>query len=147
MSSWQWAVGIESSLKSSKNMTGSFRDLTVYKKAFSLAMKIFDITKDFPVEEKYALIDQIRRSSRGTCRAIGEGYRKRQYPKHFSSKISDADMENTETQISLDFAKECNYIENPIYNELLSECEEIGKMLNHMIQNPEFYTPRNKTKF
>ena len=86
-------------------MKGSFRELVVYQKAFALAMKIFEITKDFPPVEKYELTDQIRRSSRAVCRAIGEGYRKRQYPKHFSSKISDADMENTETQVSLDFAE------------------------------------------
>ena len=88
-------------------MAGSFRDLTVFKKAFSLAMDVFDITKKFPSEEKFELTSQIRRSSRAVCRAIGEGYRKRQYPKHFSSKMSDADMENTETQVSLDFAKNC----------------------------------------
>jgi four helix bundle protein len=88
-------------------MVGSFRNLTVYKKAFSLAMEIFEITKLLPPEEKYELTSQIRRSSRAVCRAIGEGYRKRQYPKHFSSKMSDADMENTETQISLDFMKSC----------------------------------------
>jgi four helix bundle protein len=85
---------------------GNFRDLVVYQETFPLAMKIFEITKKFPVEERYELTDQIRRSSRAVCRAIGEGYRKRQYPKHFSSKMSDADMENTETQISLVFAQE-----------------------------------------
>ncbi|MEX1269228.1 MAG: four helix bundle protein [Balneolaceae bacterium] len=66
--------------------------------------------KSFPPEEKYALTDQVRRSSRSVCRAIGEGYRKRQYPKHFSSKMSDGDMENTETQVSMDFAQACGYI-------------------------------------
>jgi four helix bundle protein len=86
-------------------MHGSFRDLNVYKKAFAFAMRIFEITKKFPHEEKFELTDQIRRSSRSVCRAIGEGYRKRQYPRHFSAKISDADMENTETQVSLDFPK------------------------------------------
>ena len=86
---------------------GSFRDLTVYKKAFEFAMRIFNVTKEFPSEEKYELTDQIRRSSRAICRAIGEGYRKRQYPRHFASKISDADSENTETQVSLDFAMNC----------------------------------------
>ncbi len=60
-----------------------FRGLTVYSKAFALAMEIFEITKNFPAEEKYELTDQVRRSSRAVCRAIGEGYRKRQYPKHF----------------------------------------------------------------
>lgn len=122
---------------------GSFRDLTVYQKSFDLAMKIFEITKKFPDEEKYELKDQIRRSSRAVCRAIGEGYRKRQYPKHFSSKMSDADMENTETQISLDFAERCKYISKEEYTELLGNLEEVGRMLNHMIENPEKYSPRH----
>ena len=122
-------------------MTGSFRDLTVYKKAFDLAMRVFEITKEFPKEEKYELTDQIRRSSRAVCRAIGEGYRKRQYPKHFSSKMSDADMENTETQVSLDFAETCKYISQEQYQGLLNSSEEVGRMLNHMVENPEKYRP------
>ena len=124
-------------------MTGSFRDLTVYKKAFDLAMRVFEITKKFPPEEKYELTDQIRRSSRAICRAIGEGYRKRQYPKHFSGKMSDADMENTETQVSLDFAETCNYISQEEYQELLNNSEEAGRMLNHMVENPEKYRPKH----
>ena len=124
-------------------MVGSFRDLTVYKKAFELAMRIFEITKKFPPEEKFELTDQIRRSSRAVCRAIGEGYRKRQYPKHFSSKMSDSDMENTETQVSLDFALTCNYISHEEYQELLNDSEEVGRMLNHMVENPEKYGPKH----
>ena len=124
-------------------MAGSFRDLTVYQKAFAIAMKIFEITKKFPAEEKYELTDQIRRSSRAVCRAIGEGYRKRQYPKHFSSKISDSDMENTETQVSLDFALSCKYISQEEYKDLLDSLEEVGKMLNHMVENPEKYKPKH----
>ena len=120
---------------------GNFRDLVVYQKAFALAMKIFEITKKFPAEEKYELTDQIRRSSRAVCRAIGEGYRKRQYPKHFSSKMSDADMENTETQVSLDFAQNCKYITLEEYQALIDNLEEVGRMLNHMIENPEKYRP------
>jgi four helix bundle protein len=123
-------------------MEKGFRGLTVYKKAFELAMKIFEITKEFPSEEKYELTDQIRRSSRAVCRAIGEGYRKRQYPKHFSSKMSDSDMENTETQVSLDFAFECKYISQDQYNELIEKSEEVGRLLNHMVENPEKYMPR-----
>ncbi len=123
-------------------MAGSFRDLTIYKKAFSFAMEIFEITKTFPKEEKYELTDQVRRSSRSVCRTIGEGYRKRQYPKHFSSKMSDADMENTETQVSLDFSFSCGYISEDKYNDLIYKSEEIGRMLNHMIDNPEKYAPR-----
>jgi four helix bundle protein len=122
---------------------GSFRDLTVYKKSFDLAMRVFEITKKFPSEEKYELTDQIRRSSRAVCRAIGEGYRKRQYPKHFSSKMSDADMENTETQVSLDFALTCTYISEDEYQELLTGSEEVGRMLNHMVENPQKYCPKH----
>jgi len=123
-------------------MSGGFRELTVYKKAFSLAMEIFETTKRFPPEEKYELTDQIRRSSRAVCRAIGEGYRKRQYPKHFSSKMSDADMENSESQVSLDFALSCKYIKEEEYQELLEKSEEVGRMLNHMVEFPEKYKPR-----
>ena len=125
-------------------MAGSYRDLTAYKKAYSLAMDIFEITKKFPSGEKFELTDQLRRSSRSVCRAIGEGYRKRQYPKHFSSKMSDADMENTETQVSLDFAKDCKYILQKKHQELISKSEEVGRMLNHMVENPEKYQPRRK---
>ena len=120
-------------------MVRSFRDLTVYKKAFSFAMEVFELTKTFPSEEKYELTDQLRRSSRSVCRAIGEGYRKRQYAKHFSSKISDADMENTETQVSLDFAEACKYVTVEQNAQLRLKSEEIGKMLNHMIENPTNY--------
>jgi four helix bundle protein len=122
-------------------MKGSFRDLKAYQKSFAFAMRIFEITKSFPREEKYDLTDQIRRSSRAACRAIGEGYRKRQYPKHFSAKMSDADMENSETQISLDFAHACKYITLDEFQELLLMSEEIGRMLNHMILYPEKYKP------
>jgi len=102
-------------------------------------MDIYELTKSFPPEEKYALSNQLRRSSRSVCRAIGEGYRKRQYPNHFISKISDADMENTETQISLDFAMACNYISLETNQKLRRNLEEIGRMLNHMMENPEKY--------
>jgi four helix bundle protein len=124
-------------------MTGSFRDLKVYQKAFDFAMKIFEITKKFPSEEKFELTDQIRRSSRAVCRAIGEGYRKRQYPKHFSSKMSNADKENTETQVSLDFAETCKYISQEEYQELINNSEEIDRMLNHMVENPEKFLPKH----
>ena len=76
-------------------MSQSFKDLTVYKKAFDLAMEIFEISKSFPKEEKYSLTDQIRRSSRSVCTGIAEAYRKRNYPGYFVSKSSDADMEKT----------------------------------------------------
>lgn len=119
---------------------GTFRDLTVYKKAFALAMHIFKVSKDFPKEERYSLTDQIRRSSRSVCVNVGEGYRKRQYPAHFVSKASDADMENTETRLWLDFAYRCEYITDKVRVDLESKAAEIGKLLNHMVENPEKYT-------
>lgn len=118
-------------------MKESFRDLTVYKKAFDLAMKIFDCSKSFPKEETYSLTDQIRRSSRSVCTSIAEAYRKRRYEAHFISKISDADMENSETQVWLQFALDCNYLSKKIFDELIIISEEVGKLLNHMIENPK----------
>ena len=88
----------------------NFRNLTVYKKAFALAMEIFQITKKFPKEERYSLTDQIRRSSRSVCSCVGEAYRKRQYEAFFVSKSSDGDGENTETRVWLDVSMVCNYI-------------------------------------
>src|SRR6185436_15292762 len=92
------------------NNQRGFRDLKVYQLAFSLAKEIYALTKSFPKEEIYSMTDQIRRSSRSICVNIGEGYRKRKYPKYFSSKMTDADGECTETQIWLDFANDCDYI-------------------------------------
>ena len=114
----------------------SFRDLLAYKKSFGLAMKIFDLSKSFPREEKYSLIDQIRRSFRSVSANISESYRKRKYPKHFISKLTDSHAENAETQTWLEFAKECKYIEEETFNELIKESEEVGKLINYMINNP-----------
>ncbi len=97
---------------------GTFKDLTVYKKAFELAMEIFEISKSFPKEETYSLTDQIRRCSRSVCTSIAEAYRKRRYPMHFISKTSDADMENSETQVWLDFARECLFLKKEVSYEL-----------------------------
>ena len=114
-----------------------FRELKVYQKAFKLAMEIFWITKSFPKEEKYSLTDQIRRASRSVSANIGEAYRKRRYETHFISKLSDSDAENTETQVWLDFSMSCKYIENEKYKKLRLESEEVGKLLNFMMNNPD----------
>ena len=119
------------------NSKSGFRELQAYQKSFSLAMEIYDLTKSFPSEEKFSLIDQIRRSSRSVCANIGEAYRKRKYPKHFISKLSDSDAENTETQIWLDFALSLGFISKEKYTDLLTKSEEIGKLLNFMMNNPE----------
>ena len=119
-----------------------FKSLKAYQKAFKLAMKIFEISKAFPKEERYALIDQIRRSSRSVCANIAEGYRKRLYQKHFIAKLSDADMENSETSVWLDFALACRYINNDTHNDFVKESTEIGKLLGFMIQNPEKFNSK-----
>jgi four helix bundle protein len=117
----------------------NFRNLTVYKKAFALAMEIFQISKKFPKEEKFDLTSQIRRSSRSVCSSVGEAYRKREYERYFVNKASDADGENTETRVWLDFAYACNYITLDIWEDLESKAFEVGALLNHMIENPERY--------
>ena len=113
-----------------------FRDLVLYQKAFHNAMLIFEISKSFPNIEKFALTTQIRNCSRSVCSNIAEGYRKRRYPNHFISKYTDADMENSESIVWLDFALASRYISNPQHEDLISRVEEVGRMLNHAINNP-----------
>ncbi len=115
---------------------GKFRDLLVYKKGFILLMDIFEVSKCFPKNEMYSLTDQIRRSSRSVCSNVGEGYRKRQYPRHFISKLTDSAMENSETQVWLDVAFASKYISEETYNDLMKKSEEIDVLLNFMIRNP-----------
>ncbi len=119
-----------------------FKDLKVYQLAYELAMEIFNLSEDFPKEEKYSLTDQIRRSSRSVCSNIAEGYRKRIYPKHFVSIMTDADGEASETCVWLDFAKDCNYINENINIELTEKYDEVGRMLGSMIDHPEKFLPK-----
>jgi four helix bundle protein len=118
------------------------KDLKVYQKAYKAAMEIFRESKKFPKEEIYSLTDQVRRSSRSVCTNIGEGYRKRIYPKHFVSKLSDSDGECAETMIHLDFEKDRNYISEEKHKELIEEYLQIGKMLGSMMASPEKFTPK-----
>lgn len=111
--------------------------------AFEAAKEIFKISKSFPAEEKYSLTDQIKRSSRSVCTCIGEGYRKRKYPKYFSLKMTDADGEASETSIWLDFALSSDYIENNVHERMIKLYDEIGRMLSSMAENPEKFVPRN----
>ena len=117
----------------------SVKETTVYKKGFELAMEIFQASKSFPKEETYSLTDQVRRSSRSVCICLQEAYRKKRYPAHFISKVTDSDMENSETSGWLDFALACNYISQNQFEKLNIKNEEIGKLLNHMINNPDKY--------
>lgn len=114
----------------------SFKTLLAYQKGFTLAMEIFQLSKSFPKEELFSLTSQIIRSSRSVCANISEGYRKRQYEKHFKSKISDADSENSETQLWLDFALACKYISEEKKIDLQNKSEQVGKLLNYMMKNP-----------
>jgi four helix bundle protein len=111
------------------------RDLEVYKLAFEAAMRIFEISKQFPKEETYSLTDQIRRSSRSACTNMSEAFRKRRYPKAFVSKISDSEGESAETQVWLDFSFRCQYITEPEYKELYKTYDNIiGKLVNMSIK-------------
>ena len=114
----------------------SAKELTVYIKAYQLAMRIFELSKRFSKEEQYALTSQIRRSSRSICLNLREAWAKRRYPAHFLSKLTDCDGENSETDSALDFAKDCGYISIEDHNDLIRSCSEVGKMLGSMIQNP-----------
>jgi four helix bundle protein len=94
------------------------------------------LTKSFPKEELYSLTDQIRRSSRSVTITIAEAYRKREYPKYFHSKLTDADAENSETQGWLEYALACNYISQETHDSILEKSNEVGKLINFMILNP-----------
>jgi four helix bundle protein len=120
-----------------KQKIDHFRDLVVYKRAFDAAMIIFELTKKFPVDEKYSLTDQVRRSSRSVCANLAEGWRKRHYSAVFKNKITDSMMEASETQCWLEFAIACNYLEKSAFNYLDDKYEQILSMLNSVELNAE----------
>ena len=114
----------------------SAKDLIVYQKAYALAMRIFEVSKRFPPEERYALTSQIRRSSRSVSMNLREAWAKRRYEAHFISKLTDCDAENSETDTSLDFARDCGYVSTEEHRYLVSLSEEVGRMLDEMIRYP-----------
>ncbi len=118
---------------------GDFTDLLAYKKSFELAISIFETTNSFPKEEVYSLTYQIRRSSRSTNICMVVAYRKRRYKAHFISKLSDSDMESSEIKGWLKFAPERKYISVANFNELVAKSDEVGRLLNHMMSDPEKY--------
>ncbi len=112
-------------------------ELEVYQQAFDLAMRIFDLTKNFPLEEKYSLTDQIRRSSRSMCANIAEAWRRRRYKNAFISKLNDSEAEAAETQTWIQFSVKCGYLQREIGEELYLVADNIiGKLVN-LIRNPE----------
>jgi four helix bundle protein len=115
------------------------QDLEAYRAAYALAMEIFRASKAWPAEERYSLTDQIRRSSRSVCANLSECWSKRRYVAHFTSKLTDADGENLETQTWLNFAHDCGYFAEADFTGLISASEEVGRLLGGMLAKPESF--------
>jgi four helix bundle protein len=133
-------MGEVESGRESRERLVSHRDLEVYRKAFDVAMAIFELTKGFPKEETFALTDQIRRSSRSVCANLAEAWRKRRYEAAFVSKLSDAETEAAETQSWLEFAVRCGYLRAEKGKELYREYDRIIGTLVGMIHHPRSWT-------
>ncbi|MCF6172149.1 MAG: four helix bundle protein [Bacteroidales bacterium] len=112
------------------------RELKVFQLSFEAGMEVFEMTKQFPVEERYSLTDQVRRSSRSVSGNIAEAFRKRRYPKHFISKLSDSEGEAAETQVWLDYAQECSYIDSQLHDKLNDKYDHIIAMIVKMMSAP-----------
>ena len=124
----------------------SYRELSVYAKARVLAKDLFEISKRFPSEEKYALTDQLRRSSRSVGAQIAEAWGKRKYERHFASKLTDADSEQLETQHWLDTAFDCAYISEDTQSQCIERLEEIGRMLQGMMDKANLFCTPNPSR-
>ena len=122
-----------------------YKDLEVYKLARELSYEIYLISREFPKEEVYSLTNQIRRSSRSIGSQVAEAWGKRRYVNHFTSKLTDSDSEQFETQHWIEIAEECNYIDRDKANELINKCEMIGKMLQKMIDKAESFCKKPLT--
>ncbi len=121
----------------------SAKHLKVYRKAYKLVMEIFQLSKEWPLEERYSLVDQIRRASRSVCTNLREAWAKRRYEAHFISKLTDSDGENSETDTWLDFALDCGYLGQADHLRLTDECRQIGSMLGSMLKKPKTFLLRN----
>jgi four helix bundle protein len=122
----------------------SYKELRVYQAAIEAAMRIFEITKRFPSEERFSMVDQMRRSSRSVCSNIGEAWRKRRYPAHFASKLSDSEGEAEETRVWLELAFRCGYMTKPETDELDQTYDGIIGQLVRMIEHPEQWSIRTR---
>ncbi len=120
----------------------SYKELRVYQAAFEAAMRIFEFTKRSPLEERFSLVDQVRRSSRSVCANIAESWRKRRYQAHFASKLSDAESEAEECRVWLQFATRCGYLKNSEANELDRQYDAILAQLVKMISRAKQWTIR-----
>jgi four helix bundle protein len=119
-----------------------YRELRVYQASMEAAMRVFELTKRFPTEERYSMVDQMRRSSRSVCTSIAEAWRKRRYPAHFVSKLSDGEGEAEETRVWLEFAYRCEYLTSAEAEELDQAYDQILGQLVRMISEPQQWTIR-----
>lgn len=119
------------------------KELNVYNLSFEAGMEVFELSKIFPKSETYSLTDQIRRSSRSVSGNIAEAFRKRRYPKHFISKLTDSEGESAETQVWLDYAFACNYIDKSTHTKLIDKYDHIMAMLVTMENNSEKWIFKN----
>ena len=119
-----------------------YKDLKVYQLAYTSAMEVFEMTKKFPIEERYSLTDQMRRSPRSIPANIAEAWKKRFYPKMFVSKIVDAAGEAGETEVWIDIAKDAGYVSKEQYDGLVSRYDEVSRMLHGMIEKPDKFCIR-----
>jgi len=117
------------------NRIASYSDLKVFQNAMDAAMKIFEVTKHFPAEEKYSMVDQMRRCSRSVCANIGEAWRKRRYKGAFVAKLSDAESEACETQVWIEFARRCGYLDDEISQGLDLKYDQIIGQIVKMIKD------------
>ncbi|MFN2187473.1 MAG: four helix bundle protein [Candidatus Promineifilaceae bacterium] len=120
-------------------------DLEVYQRAFNAALRIFELTKTFPAHETYSLTDQVRRSSRSVCANLAEAWRKRRYEAAFISKLSDAESEAAETQVWLEFAMRCDYLDRDEAAALYKEYDTVLRTIVGMITHPESWVITKKT--
>lgn len=120
----------------------SYRDLDVYQNAIEATMIVFEMTKSFPPEERYSMVDQMRRSSRSVCANLGEAWRKRRYVAHFVSKLSDSEAEAEETRVWLDIALRCHYISQETFDDLDNRYDKILGQLVKMISSADNWTLR-----
>lgn len=117
-----------------------YKDLKVYQMAYQLALDIHEVTKTFPKEEKYSLVDQIRRSSRSVPANLAEAWKKRRYKKMFISKVIDAAGEGGETEVWLDFALDFKYLAKATWQDLVSRYDEVNRMLYGMIDKADRFS-------
>lgn len=124
-------------MRGSNNRVKTHEDLEVYQIAFKMAMEIFELSKQFPVEEKYSLTDQIRRSSRSVCANLGEAWRKRRYKAAFIAKLSDCEAEAAETQVWIQFSVQCGYLNRESGREIYRKYHHIIAMIVTMINKSD----------